>query len=112
MAEELPFLEAPFEILELADGKEIRLRITRYEYGRMLIRPRFYGAPAEKEIKVLRLHVDRAAKATAPPYWDFTAGTAIASILPMLEAGMHRTKTLVLKAQGEAPKKRFTVAWI
>jgi hypothetical protein len=112
MAEELLYLPGPFEILELQDGKTIRLRITEWAYGKMLIKPRYYGAPEEKEINVLRLHVDPSFKPTAPHYWDFTAGTAIASILPELRAKKHQTHVLVLTAHGEAPKKRFTVAWI
>jgi len=112
MAEEMPFLEGPYEILELADGKQIRLRIREWAYGKMLIKPRYYGAPAQKEIAALRLFVDPADKLTAPHYWDFTAGTAITDILPELRAKKHATHILVLTAHGEAPKKRFTVAWI
>jgi len=112
MAEELAILPEPYEFLELKDGETRRLRIQRYEYGLAVIKPRYYAAPAQKEIKVLRFHMDPKDKPTAPHYWDFTSGTAIASILPMLKANYHRTKVLQLKAQGEAPKKRFTVEWI
>jgi hypothetical protein len=112
MAEELAMLPEPYEFLELADKSSIRLRIQSYDYGLALIKPKYPGAPAQKEIKVLRFHMDRKDKPTAPHYWDFTASTAIASILPMLRANYHKTKVLVLTAQGVAPKKRFTVDWI
>jgi len=112
MEEELPLLREPYEYLELKDGATIRLRIQSYEYGRTIIKPRYYAAPAQKEIKALRFHMDPKDKPTAPHYWDFTAGTAIASILPELRAKKHLKYVLVLTAHGEAPKKRFTVAWI
>jgi len=112
MAEELELLPGPYEFLELPSGQAIRLRIQSWEYGLAVIKPRYYGAPATKEIKVLRMHMDPKDKLTAPHYWDFTASTAIDAILPELRAKKHLKYALVLKAQGDAPKKRFTVEWI
>ena len=109
MAEELRRLPGPYEILELADRESIDLRVVSWERGTMEIHPKYPGAPEVKEIPVLRVHVPVAVKALAPHYYDITAKTLQAQLLPLLlERGFERW-TYRVTAFGVAPRKRFSL---
>jgi len=113
MAAEGPIrLPGPYEILELNDGQKIDLKPVRWEIGTMSIKARWTGAPAEKEILVLRLHMQPKDKPVGIPYWDLTAQTLIAQLRPLLETRLYETKIIRITAHGEAPRKRFTVETI
>jgi len=75
----------------------------------MLIHPRYPGAPEEKEIESLRLHLAPGVKALPPNYYDLTSKTLQSQMLPMLlERGFERYEYVITK-YGVAPKARFTV---
>lgn len=101
-------LAGPFEILELADGQVIAFSVVRWELGEMTIVPRWPGAAA-KEIRVLRLWVSPGDKPIGLSYWDITSQTAIAQIVPLLQAPPGPPWKVQLRAYGVAPRKRFTV---
>ena len=99
----------PFEILELRDGESLRLKVVKYEWGEMVIHPRYPGAPAEKRIPVLRLYVPADYKPRGPPYWDVTSKTLQAQLKPLLESLRAEGREFTVTAHGVAPSKRFTV---
>ena len=102
-------LPGPNEILELGDRESVSLRIVSWEDGSMIIHPKYAGAPPEKEIPVLRLHLAPGVKAYPPQYYDVTSKTLIAQFKPMLgEPGYDRFEYRIT-AYGVAPRKRFTV---
>jgi len=102
-------LPGPYEILELADGQSVRLRLVSFERGSMVIHPRNAGGPAEKTVEVLRVHLAPGVKALPPMYYDVTSKTLIAQWLPMLlERGFERYEYVVTKF-GVAPRARFTL---
>jgi len=75
----------------------------------MVIHPRYPGAPSEKEVEVLRVHVTEAAKVAPPYYFDITSKTLMAQMIPLLmERDYDRYEYLVTK-YGVAPKARFTL---
>ena len=109
MSENLRRLVGPYEIFELADRESVTLRVTSWERGSIVIHPRYEGAPAEKEIEAMRVHLAPGVKPTPPMYWDVTAKTLIAQLMPiLLERGQERYEFIVTKF-GVAPKARFTV---
>jgi len=109
LSEKVGLLPEPFEILELRDGEMVKLSTTRFELGRMVIKPRYPGAPAEKEIQVLRLHLSAGVKAAGPPFWDVTSQTLIAQLKPHLGDLVKTGREFKITAHGEAPRKRFTL---
>jgi hypothetical protein len=99
----------PFEILELADGQSVRLKVVNYEFGEAVIHPRYTGSPAEKRIPVLRLYVPADYKPRGPPYWDVTSKTLQAQLKPLLDMLKASGREVVVTAHGVAPSKRFTL---
>jgi hypothetical protein len=102
-------LSEPFEILELADGQTIRLRVANFEWGETVIHPRYAGAPAEKRIPVLRLYVPADLKPRGPPYWDVTSKTLQAQLKPLLPDLAVAAREFTITAHGSGPSKRFSV---
>ncbi len=110
MAAETGRLPEPYEILDLGDGESKSFVGVRYERGTMMIKPRYRGAPAEKEIPVLRVHVRKEDDPFFPHYWDITSKTCMAQILPMLMDPRARDYLITVTKYGVAPRARFTVA--
>jgi len=109
MVEELRVLPGPYEIMDLRDRESVRLRIVSYEQGSITIHPRYEGAPPEKEIPVLRVHLAPGVKAFPPNYYDITSKTLIAQLLPLLyERGFENYEYVITK-YGVAPRARFTL---
>ena len=109
MAVELRRLPGPYEILDLADRESVRLRLVSWERGTIVIHPRWPGAPIEKEILALRLHLAAGVKPYPPMYYDVTSVTLQAQLLPMLmERGFEMYEYIITKF-GVAPRARFTV---
>lgn len=102
-------LPGPYEMLELADGASVRLLVTSWERGSMVIHPRWPGAPAEKEIPVLRVHVPEEVKPYPPRYFDITSKTLQAQLLPLLAVADFGDYAYIVTAHGVAPRKRFTL---
>jgi len=103
-------LPEPYELLDLGDGASESFVPVKYERGTMEIRPRWRGAPATKEIPVLRIHVRTDDKPFFPHYWDVTSKTAAAQLLPMLMDPRARDYMITVTKHGVAPRARFTVA--
>ena len=102
-------LQGPYELLELADRQSVTLRVISWEQGSLIIHPRWEGAPAEKEISALRVHLATGVKPYPPMYWDVTSKTLEAQLLPLLlERGFEHYE-YVITAYGIAPRKRFTL---
>jgi len=110
MAEELRRLPEPYEILDLPDRGSESFRVTSWEQGTMVIKPRYRGAPAEKVITVLRMHVPTEDKPFFPHYWDLTSKTCMAQLVPMLMDPRYRDYRYTITKYGVAPRARFTVA--
>lgn len=109
MAEELRRLPGPYELLDLVDRGSVRLRIVSSERGSIIIHPRYPGAPPEKEIPVLRVHLAPGVKPYPPMYYDITSKTLTAQMLPLLmERGFENYEYVVTK-YGVAPRARFTL---
>lgn len=109
MAEELRSLPGPYELLDLPDRGSVRLRIVSSERGSIIIHPKYPGAPEEKEIPVLRVHLAPGVKPYPPMYYDITSKTLIAQMLPLLyESGFERYEYVITK-YGVAPRARFTL---
>lgn len=109
MSRELRELLGPYELLELADREHAVLRIVSHELGTMVIHPRWPGAPAEKEISVLRVHLAPGVKLYPPMYFDITSKTLIAQLQPfLLERGFERYEFVITK-YGVPPRARFTL---
>ena len=109
MAEELRELVGPYEILDLEDGASVTIRVTTYERGRILIHPRYTGAPPEKWIPVLRVHLPPGVKPYPPMYYDITSKTLTAQLWPMLAAPDQERFEYEITKHGVAPRARFTL---
>jgi hypothetical protein len=122
-------LPRPYEIMELADGDRLKLRIKGYTYGTIRILPTGWETRVKsdlqrgqidqalatvllrdgKPIAALRIVVDQVSKPVGLGYWDITSTTLIAQLLPFLETAGYRAKTFTITAFGVAPKKRFSL---
>lgn len=109
MAEELRRLPGPYELLDLKDEESLTVRVVSWERGTVIIHPKYPGAPAEKEIVVLRLHLAAGVKPYPPMYYDVTSKTLMAQLRPMLmERGFELYQYIITK-HGVAPRARFTL---
>jgi len=105
--EELKELPPPHEILELPSGGLITFGVEGFEIGSMVIHPRYRGAPPEKKIHVLRVYVPKKYKSYFPYYWDITAKTLIAQLLPFLKRPDYKDYEFTIIKHGVPPKARF-----
>lgn len=102
-------LPGPYELLELQDGESVDLRVRSWQRGTMIIHPKYPGAPAEKEIEVLRVHMQEGSKQYPPMYYDITSKTLNAQLLPfLLEPGFEAWSFRVTK-HGIGVRARFTL---
>jgi len=102
--EELP---GPYEILDMLSGQSIFIKPIRFEWGTIVIRPRWPGAPAEKRVLALRLHVDPATKRFFPYYFDLTSRRLTSGLGPIIERVVREGKWLRITKWGTAPKAWF-----
>lgn len=109
MSERTEHLLEPYELLDLPDRGSESFVPESFERGTMIIRPRYRGAPPEKVISVLRIHVRREDKPLFPHYWDVTSKTATAQLLPMLMDPRARDYRITITKFGVAPRARFSV---
>lgn len=105
----MAMLPEPFDILDLADGQSITLKISSYEIGSGVIHPKYPGAPASQRIRILRVHVPPEYKETVPDYWDITATRLIAGMLAYLERPGFQDKVFTITKIGVRPTARFTL---
>jgi len=102
-------LPPPWEILELEPCKPIRIRVLRYEFGIIAIKPRWPGAPPEKIVKAVRLHVDPKYKPYWPHYWDVTPRRLAYQLAEIVKRPDISDFELVIHKVGEPPKAWFEV---
>lgn len=100
-------VESPFEILELPDGGQLFTHVSAFEEGSMAITPRD-GRPA-KVVRTVRIHVPPAEKAHFPFYWDLTAQTLIAQLLPMLPSIVKEKRAIKITKSGLGASARFSL---
>lgn len=103
-------LEGPVELLELAEGESAEFRVLRWERGELEIRPRH--APAGKIVDAVRLYVPPEDKPAGAPYYDITAGTTIARLLPVLNNVVAAGQRLRFTKRGVPPSARHEVAFL
>ena len=109
MAAERPTIPGPYEYLDLPDGGTVDLDIVNWEQGTSEISPKYEGAPPSKIIKDLRVHVRPGTKESFPYYWDLSAQTLQAQLMPLLMARDFESFTYRITKRGVAPKARFTL---
>jgi hypothetical protein len=122
-------LPGPYEILDLVHQNSIMLQVFSYERGWILIHPKnpsprqvsIYmqqndltaapapGTPISNQIPAIRLYGQRLDKASPAKYWDVTALTLQADLLPRLQVAQGHPVTLTITANGVAPTKRYSV---
>lgn len=144
-------LTEPFEYVDLASGNSITLQIIAFQDGsgtihpavptakhvrqhmdqNQLTEPPVAGMPISIVVPVLRLFGSRLDKASPSPYWDVSALTLQAQLLPLLDVSagstpttalearksgvsygkvtLHAPLTLKLTANGARPQKRYSV---
>ena len=109
MAEVLRELVGPYELLDLPDRGVARLRVTSWERGSILIHPRYEGAPEEKVVPALRVHLTMSSKPLPPHFYDITSKTLMAQLVPLLMERDYDRYEYVITKYGVAPKARFTL---
>jgi hypothetical protein len=129
MSDGVRVLPEPMEFLDLAHGASIQLRIDRYDQGVATIHPtqvthrhrRIFmeqqglteppaaGMPIGIQVPVIRLYGTRLDKESPTRYWDISAKTLQADLLPRLIAMQGIPLTLTITATGERPTKRYSV---
>lgn len=102
-------LPPPYELLELDDRQSVSFVPTAWETGYMQIRPRYAGAPQQKTVNALRIYVRPEDKRFFPYWWDITANTLIAQLLPFLAREDSKARVFTITAHGQAPRKRYTL---
>jgi len=107
--EKLEWLPLPYEILELADGESITIRILDWVIGKIEIIPRYPAAPPRKVIPCLRVSIDPKYKPYAPYYYDITSKRLIALLIPILIKPDYTQLEITITAVGVMPKKWFEV---
>lgn len=102
--DQLERMPEPFELLELADGQTIDLRVETWALGKATIHPRDGRPP--KEIPVLRVHVPAGDKPTLPTYWDLTSKHLVAALVGYLEAGADARRIFRITWHGSGARGR------
>lgn len=102
-------LPEPMEYWDMNPGESRTLEISGYERGRNTIIPRSGPNKGPKLVDHLRLHLEPGIKETLPYYWDITAKTLIAGLLPYLNAGRHMTHRFIVTKIGQGVRSRFSL---
>jgi len=110
--ERLPFLSPPFEIFEFRPCETVYFHVVDYELGRIRIVPRYPGAPPEKIVPAIRLHMHEEFKPVLPRYWDLTPSRLVFSLLPLLQADEHLRNYLVIHRTVAGPRAHFSIQLI
>jgi len=102
-------LPEPFEFLELKDGVSLTIAIRSVDWGEAVVHPRYVGAPEEKRIPVLRVHLMPGYKPTGVDYWDLSSKTLQAQLRPLIPGLIETNREFTITAHGEGPRKRFSL---
>jgi len=109
--DELPWLPRPWEILETKPCEPVRLKVVRYEFGKIVIRPRYVGAPPEKVVVACRIHTTPEYKPVWPHYWDITPQRLVGALYTLLRAGIPPGMVLVIHRDMPGPAAHWSVRW-
>jgi len=112
IVEELTELPPPYEIWEFVPCEPTRFKVVAWELGRITIVPRWPGAPPEKVVAAIRLHVDPETKPYFPHYWDVTPARLVHQLAPLLAAGIPPHYWLEIHRDIPGPKAHFSVRWV
>jgi hypothetical protein len=122
-------LPGPYELLDLEHGNSIVLQILNHARGFMeihpinpsprqvrimmlqqgLTAPPAPGTPITNQVPALRLYGQRLDAASPARYWDVTALTLQADLLPRLQVAGGSPLVVKITAHGVKPTKRFSV---
>jgi len=131
MFEFIKLLQPPFAPLDIPPCVTVTLTPLSFEIGRMVIHPRFPGAPAEKEVEVVRIFVPIKEKiemlekigelppgvgatypelvAAVPAYWDIAQRRLYPALLRTLQAPGWEGVKFELHKIGHPPKAFFSI---
>jgi hypothetical protein len=122
-------LAEPLEFIDLHPGTSMTIVVTGYADGstvihpnaptprhvrihmdqRALVTPPPVGTPISVEVPALRLFGQRVDQSTPATYFDISSKTLRADLLARLTAGLALPATIKLTANGQKPRKRYSV---
>jgi hypothetical protein len=122
-------LPEPLEFIDLAPGASMSIVVTGWQDGSAVIHPGtitsrhisihmsqqglteppMAGTPIKNEVPVLRLIGKRVDEASNANYFDISSKTLRADLLARLTAGLQLPVTIQLTANGQRPRKRYSV---
>ena len=110
--EELKTLPPPYEIYEFEPCKPAYFKVVDWEMGKITIKPRWPGAPPEKVVECIRLHVDPETKPYFPHYWDITPRRLVYQLAALLTYIPRDKPWLKIHRDIPGPKAHFSVQWV
>jgi len=110
--EKIKTLTPPYEIFEFVPCQPAYFKIQDYEIGKVVIHPRWAGAPPSKEVIAVRLHVDPSTKPYYPHYWDITPSRLVHQLAGMLIAKIPEGMWLRIHRDIPGPRAHFSVGWV
>jgi len=108
----LPELPSPIEILETEPCKDYYIKVVKWEIGRLIIRPRWLGAPPQKEVVCIRIWTTEKYKPTWPPYWDITPARLVSQLYALLREGIPEGYVLKIHRDIPGPKAHFSISLV
>ena len=106
----MALLDAPIELLDLADGESVELSVLRVLKGEVRIETRL--EPEGKVVPTWRVWVPATDKPLGAPYWDITSRTLQARLEPVLESIIASGRRLKITKYGVAPTARHQVDFL
>lgn len=110
--EDLPILEAPYEIYEFQPNIPAFFKVSNWRMGKMTIIPRWAGAPPTKIIEAVRIYVDEETKPFYPPYYDITPRRLVSQLSGMMKQPIPRNMWLKILRDVPGPRAHFSASWI
>ena len=125
-------LPEPLEFIDLAPGTSMTIVVTGWQDGSAVIHPGTVtsrhisihmqqnglsepptaGTPIRNEVPVLRLIGKRVDETSIASYFDISSKTLRADLLARLTAGLALPATIQLTANGQRPRKRYSVEMV
>jgi len=106
----MALLEAPIELLDLADGESVELSVWRVLKGEVRIETRL--EPEGKVVPTWRIWVPAADKPLGAPYYDVTSRTLQARLEPVLDDLVRTHRRIKITKYGVAPTARHQVDFL
>ena len=105
-------LPPPYEIVDFEPKKPYYFKLTQWKLGKVLIHPRWVGAPPEKEVVAMRMYVDPTTKPYYPPYYDVTPKRLVYQLAGMFASNFRTDMWLQIIRDIPGPKAHFSVMWV